>query len=85
MKTNTVLNNIIETGKFCKVTFVKKDGSLRTLHGRTGVSKYTKGGTRTTKDSDYIMFWDREVGYRNINRKTIVAVNGINLEIKGGN
>ena len=78
---DTVLNSIIESGKICKVEFVKKDGSTGVVHGRTGVYKHTKGGKRTSDDGEYIMFYDFEKGYRNVNRRTITRVNGINLRI----
>jgi len=79
---NKVLNAIVENGKFCKVEFLKKDGSVGTVHGRTGVKRYAKGGKRTTNDRDYIMFYDLNKGYRNVNRHTILKVNGVNLKIK---
>ena len=78
---NYILNKVIESGRFCKVEFVKKDGSIGVVHGRTGVSKHTNGGVRTSKDSEYIMFWDRNKGYRHVNRKTIISVNGEKLHI----
>lgn len=80
-KRDRVLNTIVETGKFCKVEFIKKDGSVGYVHGRTGVKRYTKGGNRTSCDSEYIMFWDKVKGYRNVNRNTIVNVNGMKLKI----
>lgn len=83
---NKLMEKIIESGKICSVTFVKKDGSLRTLVGRTGVSKHVKGGARTSDNSQYIMFWDKNEGrvgngYRNINRDTIVAVKGLGVTV----
>lgn len=34
-------------GKMMNVTFIKKDGSERTLNGRTHVTKHLKGGEST--------------------------------------
>lgn len=78
---NKVLNAVIENGKICKVEFVKKDGTTGVVHGRTGVYKHTKGGTRTSDNGDYIMFYDFKKGYRNVNRHTITRVNGVSLRI----
>jgi hypothetical protein len=78
---NKVLNAIIENGKICKVEFIKKDGSVGVVHGRTGVHKHARGGKRTSSDDQYIMFYDFDKGYRNVNRRSITKVNGINLKI----
>jgi len=78
---NKVLNAIIENGKICKVEFIKKDGSVGVVHGRTGVHRHARGGTRTSSDDQYIMFYDFDKGYRNVNRRSITKVNGINLKI----
>ncbi len=78
---NKVLNAIIENGKICKVEFIKKDGSVGVVHGRTGVHKHARGGKRTSSDDQYIMFYDFDKGYRNVNRQAITKVNGINLRI----
>lgn len=83
MKTTTmknILNEMIETGKFCKVEFIKKDGTIGTVHGRTGVHCHAKGGKRTSSNRQYIMFYDLQKGYRNVNRSKIIAVNGLNLK-----
>lgn len=79
---NAILNDIVETGKICKVEFIKKDGTVGSVHGRTGVWSKSKGGQRTSSTKKYIMFYDFHKGYRNVNRSTIVSVNGINLKIK---
>lgn len=83
MKTMTnILNAMIETGKICKVEFIKKDGSIGTVHGRTGVWCHAKGGRRTSSNKQYIMFYDFEKGYRNVNRNKIISVNGLSLKTK---
>jgi len=76
-----ILNKIIESGRFVTVEFIKKDGSIGHVHGRTGVKKHTKGGVRTSSDTEYIMFYDIHKGYRNVNRNTIISVNGERLSI----
>lgn len=82
LNVNMLLNGLIEDGKFCSVQFIKKDGSLGYVHGRTGVKKHTHGGARVSSPSEYIMFWDKVKGYRNIARNRIVSVNGHHLKIK---
>jgi len=62
-------------GRFVTVTFVKKDGSLRTLNGRLGVTKHLKGGVSTVDHDSYIVIYDViNKGYRSINRSTIQSV-----------
>lgn len=59
-------------GRMVTVTFVKKDGSLRTLNGRLGVKKHLKGGVSTLDPSQYITIYDvKAAGYRAVNRDTI--------------
>lgn len=75
------LDFLIETGHFVSVTFRKKDGTISQVHGRTGVHKYTKGERRTTSAKDYILIYDLQRGYRNVNRNSIIAVNGEKLKV----
>jgi hypothetical protein len=62
--------------KLFSVTFVKKDGSLRTLTGRLGVSHgKTKGLPTTAAIQKYLVVYDmREKGYRNVNVETVKSV-----------
>ena len=62
-------------GKFVSVTFTKKDGSVRTLVGRLGVTKHLKGGESRLDPAKYITIFDTQNGgYRAINRETIKSV-----------
>jgi len=62
-------------GKFMTVTFVKKDGSIRVLNGRLGVTKYLKGGKSTLDPNKYVTLYDvQSKGYRAVNRDTIISV-----------
>ena len=62
-------------GKFVTVTFTKKDGSLRTLTGRMGVTKHLKGGVSTLNADQYVTIYDiQNNGYRAVNRSTIQSV-----------
>jgi hypothetical protein len=70
----------ITSGKFVTVTFVKNDGSIQRINGRTGVTKHLKGGKISGLESPskvkYITIWDlRAKGYRNIRRDSILRIN----------
>lgn len=71
------LDNVLlsSAGKFVSVEFIKKDGSLRKLTGRLGVTKHLKGGVSTLDPADYVTIYDTvNSGYRAVNRKTIQSV-----------
>ena len=62
-------------GRFVTVVFEKKNGELRTLTGRLGVTKHLKGGTSNLNPDAYITIYDVvNKGYRAINRATIRSV-----------
>ena len=62
-------------GKFITVSFIKKDGTARVLNGRTGVTKYLKGGVSTVNTDKYLVVYDNVAqGYRCVNKDTIVSV-----------
>lgn len=65
----------IENGKIAKVTFIKKDGSVGVVHGRTGVHSHLKGGKSTVDHSKYLIVYDFSKGYRCVNKSTILTVN----------
>jgi len=68
-------------GKIVSIEFIKKDGSIRTLVGRTGVKKYLKGGKSSVDQSKFISIWDiQNHGYRSINRDSIVSVRTSGIE-----
>ena len=70
---NTLMNRL--NGQFFSVTFTKKDGTLRKLNCRTGVTKYLKGGVRTTSPSDYLIVYSiKDKGYRNVSIKDIKEI-----------
>jgi hypothetical protein len=65
----------IEDGKFVTVTFKKKDGSIRTLTGRSGVKKYLKGGKSTLDPNKFFILYSvQDKGYRAIAKDRILAV-----------
>lgn len=76
MQSSKIFANMIDqsNGKMVTVSFIKQDGSLRTINGRIGVHKYTKGSSNK-KNSQYITFYDvKNKGYRSINRDTITGI-----------
>jgi hypothetical protein len=62
--------------RFISITFVKKDGSTRTINGRFGVVKHLKGGYNTTEHlKHYVTIYSvADKGYRNINLNTIKRI-----------
>jgi hypothetical protein len=71
------LQKIIEktAGRFFRATFVKKDGTVRSMTARTGVKTHLKGGERKYDDTLYIGVYDvQSRGYRLINRSTLKEV-----------
>jgi hypothetical protein len=62
-------------GKFFTVTFKKKDGSIRIMNCRTGVTKALKGGTCTVDRTKYLVVYDmHSKAYRSINKDTIMNI-----------
>ena len=71
------LTELIErsNGKFITVAFRKKDGTLRIMNCRLGVTKHLKGGECTLDRDQFIIVYDMQFkGYRAINRDTIESV-----------
>ena len=69
---------IIKSGKFFSVEFVKKDGSIRYLRGRAGVKKYTNGKGRKYNPNElgYITVLDMSINqYRLVDARSIIKVN----------
>ena len=66
---------LASAGRFVTVVFEKKDGTMRTLTGRMGVTKWLKGGESTLDKDQFITIYDVvNKGYRAINRDTIMSV-----------
>ena len=70
-----------QAGKVFTVTFVKKDGSVRTMNCRTGVYKNTKGGSNNLNPAQYITVYDmQQRSYRAVNVDTIMSVRAGGVE-----
>ena len=64
-------------GKIITVEFIKKDGSLRIMNCRLGVTKHLKGGTSTLNPDKFITVYDlKSKGYRAIAKNSIINVKG---------
>lgn len=77
MSTISLLSSVLENtgGKFFSVEFVKKDGSVRKINGRMGVTKHLKGGACTLDREKFLIVFDMQSGgYRAINRETILTI-----------
>ena len=62
-------------GKFFTVTFKKKDGSIRIMNCRTGVTKALKGGKSTIDHDNYLVVYEMaSKEYRCINKDTIMHI-----------
>ena len=77
------MNNFIDrilnsNGKIFTVEFTKKDGTIRIMNCRLGVTKYLKGGSITLDPNKFITVYDMQSkGYRAINKDAILTVRGI--------
>lgn len=81
---NTINTNkaieIIRSKKIFSAWFVKKDGTIRYAHGRTGVRKHLKPNAqkRTYKPNErgYVTYYDFNTKeYRLINLQTLFKIN----------
>jgi hypothetical protein len=76
---------IIKSSRFFSAEFIKKDGTIRYIYGRSGVKKYLKADAKPQayKPSDlgYLTIWDmQKKAYRLINSQSIIKVNGIEIK-----
>jgi hypothetical protein len=74
-----LMTEIKETigNKIFSVSFVKKDGTLREMVCRFGVTKYLKGGEMNHDPKDYghlVVFDMKKEAYRTINFNTIKQI-----------
>ena len=79
MENNNFVERILSSnGKIFSVEFVKKDGSVRLMNCRLGVTKYLKGGSSTLDSNKFITVYDMQSkGYRAINKEAIINVKGV--------
>lgn len=75
---------IIKSKKFFSAEFIKKDGSVRFIYGRSGVKKHLKPNAKPQvykpSDMGYLTIWDMsKKEYRLINTQTITKINGMEV------
>lgn len=69
-------------GRFFTVDYIKKDGTIRTINGRTGVIKYLKGGVCGNQNIECLITYSiKDKGYRTINVDTITGIRANNMNI----
>lgn len=65
-------------GKFITVTFKKKDGTMRTINGRSGVTKHLVGGFKKYDEehlrANFFTIYENGNGYRSVNYSTVTEV-----------
>ena len=61
-------------GTFVTVTFIKKDGTIRVLNGRTGVKKYVVGGGKPSPDNIIKIFDVSAIGYRSFDVSRVLSI-----------
>lgn len=74
------------SNKFMTVTFVKKDGAVRTINGRMNVKKHLRGGRSTVDREKFLILYSvADRGYRAVNKDSIlsVAVDGVIIKMRG--
>ena len=78
MNKREVLNKVSKNGRIFGATFTKKDGSLRTMNCRLGVTKHLTGGKNTKEHLDnYVTGYSiNDKGYRTLNLDTLRALSG---------
>lgn len=85
-----IAHNLASTGQFCTVSFITKAGELRTINGRSNVTKYLKGtGKRTAETAEkYLLIWTRKGSRkfdaaRNVDKSQIISIraHGITMEM----
>ena len=68
--------------KFFTVVFRKKDGTLRKMNCRLGVTKHLKGGTKGYDKSNLVTVYDIvKKGYRTVNLDTLEEIKTRGLKV----
>lgn len=69
------MNVILNNNRFFTITFIKKDGSLRTINGRLNVTKHLKGGKATLDTNKFLIVYSiADAGYRAIDKASIISI-----------
>jgi hypothetical protein len=61
--------------KILTIRFVKKDGTIRNLNGRLGVTSKLRGGESTLSRDKFITIYDvKKHDYRAVNKDTVLEI-----------
>ena len=78
VQSRALAKKLEQANGFVTVTFLKKDGTIRKMNCRMGVTKHLKGGESTLDGERYVTVFDVSKGaYRAVNRETILEVKGV--------
>lgn len=62
-------------GQFMRVDFIKKDGTIRKLIGRQGVTKHVKGTGSKAKPANIVTVWDTQAkAYRSFDKGRVLMI-----------
>jgi len=67
--------------KFFTISFIKKDGTLRKMNARLGVTKHLKGGKKSYNPDDFNYLTVFDLGkkqYRTVNLNTVKEIKANN-------
>lgn len=67
--------------KFFTISFIKKDGTLRKMNARIGVTKHLKGGKKSYNPDDFNYLTVFDLGkkqYRTVNLNTVKEIKANN-------
>lgn len=68
------IRRIVGNG-FFSVSFIKKNGELRSINGRLGVTKYLKGGVNPNTDKpEFLIVYENNNGYRTVSLENITRL-----------
>lgn len=73
---NSLLSAAASSGRFFTVTFVRKDGRIRTMNCRTGVRKFLKNPLRVRPAPEGVItvFDVKAMEYRSIPKDRVLAI-----------
>jgi len=86
MNVETLKKQIINTnGRTFSVKFTKKDGTIRDMVCRLGVTKHLKGGEKTNTNPNHVIVFDmKKEGYKTVDLEKVIQakIDGTNYTLK---
>ena len=68
------------SGRIFGGTYVKKNGEVTSFNGRMGVTKFTKGGKSSIKDSNWLIWDNNRKRYMQIIPEQLISVSAFGNE-----